>query len=196
MNVETVAAAPPHPSPWVSIWFSPRRTIRGIVDSEAAPAWWPVVALTILGTAVFDLQFDSAGALNPSASFMPVVIGAAQIVFGVLVGPFLLAFVGSWFGGEGDPSDIRQGLAWGYLPQAAASLCWIPIAVTSGNALAGDAADVPWLVVIASLIVSAGALWSLVTQVITLAEAQRFSILRAVASLVILLIPVMLLGAL
>ena len=42
----------------------------------------------------------------------------------------------------------------------------------------------------------ASGLWSFVTQVITLAEVQRFSVLRALASLLILAVPLLILGML
>jgi hypothetical protein len=195
VNEET-AAASPHPSPWVSIWFSPRRTIRRIVDSDAPPNWWPVIGLVLLVNIFAVLEFDPPGAVNLSRSFMPVAIGAAQTIFAVLVGPFLLAFVGSWLGGEADPSEIRQAIAWGYAPVAVAGLCYIPIPLIYGRTLTEVDTEIPLLVVILTMVFAVGAFWSVVTQVITLAEVQRFSIVRAIASMLILVIPTLLLGLL
>jgi hypothetical protein len=191
-----IAESAPFPSPWRTIWFSPRKTIRRIVDAQEPPSWWPVVALAALGQASAALAFDPDGSLSISRSFMPVVIGVAQTIFGVLVGPFLLAFVGSWFGGEADPSEIRQAVAWGYVPMAVAGLCWIPLALWYQGRISAPETEIPLAVVPLKLAVLVGGLWSIVTQIITLAEVQRFSILKAIASIAVVMIPVVLLGML
>jgi len=113
--------APALPSPWLTTWFSPRRTIRRIVDAEAPPGWWPVIALALLGQVFALMQFDT---YSQPETEMPLAL--VPLMLAALVGVF----------------------------------------------------------------------WSIVTQVIMLAEVQRFSILRAIASMVILLIPALLLGLL
>jgi len=188
------AAASPSPSPWVSIWFSPRRTIRRIVDADAPPPWWPVIALAMVGQIIGSLQFDASGDVNLSRSFMPVAIGLAQTIFSVLVGPFLLAFVGSWFGGEADPTDIRQAVAWSYVPIAFAGLLLIPALLLYGNPMANPNPEVPLSVLILTFMAGIGAFWTLVIEVITFAEVQRFSIVRSIATIAILLIPTLFLG--
>lgn len=142
------------------------------------------------------MQFDPDETVNVSQSAMPVVLGALQTVFGVLVGPFLLAFVGGWLGGEADPGEIRQAIAWGYLPFAVAGLCWIPLALAYRGTLSQPEPEVPLALVPLVLAAMVGVSWSIVTQVIMLAEVQRFSIFRAIASMVVLLIPAFLLGLL
>lgn len=64
-------------------------------------------------------------------------------MFGVLVGPFLLAFAGEWFGGEADPGDIRQAIAWGYAPFAVAGLCWIPLALWYKGRISAPGTEIP-----------------------------------------------------
>ena len=187
---------PAFPSPWLTTWFSPRRTIRRIVEAEAPPSWWPVIALALLGQVFGLMQFDPDETVNVSQSAMPVVLGALQTVFGVLVGPFLLAFVGGWLGGEADPGEIRQAIAWGYLPFAVAGLCWIPLALAYRGTLSQPEPEIPLALVPLVLAAMVGVSWSIVTQVIMLAEVQRFSIFRAIASMVVLLIPAFLLGLL
>jgi hypothetical protein len=152
--------------------------------------------LAVLGQAVAALAFDPDGSLSFARSFMPVVIGVAQTIFGVLIGPFLLAFIGGWLGGEADPSEIRQAIAWGYAPFAVAGLCWIPLALWYRGSISAPEAEIPLAVVPLMLVVVVGAIWSAVAQIIMLAEVQRFSIIRAIASIVILMIPVLLLGLL
>lgn len=192
MSVEAGTLAPAA-SPWLTIWFQPRRTMRHIVDAEAPPRWWPVVALAVLVQSASLLQFDFDGGVNVGASVMPVAIGALQLVFGVLIGPFLLAFIGGWFGGEADPGEIRHAVAWSYMPYSVATLAALPVAFAYSGSLADPASEVPLALLPLLLLPLAGACWSLVTQVVTLAEVQRFSVLRALASLLVLAIPAVLL---
>lgn len=163
------------------------------------PSWVPVVALAALTQGFVSLQADpSDGTLSLSRSAMPVIIGVLQLVFGVLVGPFLLAFVGSWFGGDADPTDIRQAIAWSYVPVGVGALCGVPPLIAFGGPTTPD--DIPqsplqWIALLSVLAIALAWAWAFVLEVITLAEVQRFSILRALACIVILLIPVLLLGA-
>ena len=123
---------------------------------------------------------------------MPAALGSAGTIFGVLIGPFILAFVGGWLGGNADPAEIRQAVAWSYAPFAVAGLCWMPVAILYRD----RSSDMPVTLLPLVLAALIGALWSLVTQVAMLAEVQQFSILRAIASIVIVLIPTLLLGSL
>jgi hypothetical protein len=89
------------PNPWRTMWFSPRWTIRRIVDAEVRPSWVPVVALAILNGAIRSLQLEPKdNSFSAAQSFYPVVIGGAQFVFAIVVGPILLAVVGGWLGGR------------------------------------------------------------------------------------------------
>ena len=166
------------------------------MDAEVRPAWWPVTALAIIGQAVAALVFEPDGTLSMSGSFMPVTIGMAQTVFGVFIGPFLLAFVGGWLGGDADPSDIRQAIAWGFAPFAVGGLCWIPVELLYRGRVSAPETEISLLMLPLMLAVNVGAYWSVVTQVIMLAEVQKFSIWRAIASMGILFVPLLLLGLL
>jgi len=184
MDAEAIAAPRP-PSPWISIWFSPRRTIRRIVDAEVPPSFWPVVMLYLLGEAVAALKFDAAGAVDWNGSSMPLGISVVGVGLRVQVAPGFLALIGRWFGGEAKAGEIQQAFAWGFIPAAVAGLI---LALTV--LIYGDIERVSTIpVLILGLIALVVYLWSYVTQVITLAEVQRFTILRAIASMVILVAP-------
>lgn len=195
METELVAA-PPLPNPWRTIWFAPRRTIRAIIDREERPSFVGVIVLAAVHQVLASLQVDPyEGSFSASRSAMPIALGVIQLVFGILVGPFLLAFVGGWLGGEGDPADIRQGVAWSYVPHAVGGLFLLPMLIAYGGppSAEGPETALQWLAIPFALASLALTLWSGVLHVITLAEVQRFSILRAIASVVILLIPLILL---
>src|SRR5687768_14341988 len=94
--------------PWRTIWFSPRRTMRELLASDVRPAWTLVVSLAALHGALATLAGLAArGELSVGQAAMPTIIGVLQVFFGVLIGPFLLAFSGGWFGGQADPDEIR-----------------------------------------------------------------------------------------
>lgn len=190
--------SPPAANPWLSIWLSPRQTIRHEVDAEAEHRsdWRPVVALAMVVQGIASLQ-TAEGAISVSMSVMPVILGMLQVLGGVLIGPFLLAFVGGWLGGDADPSDIRPAVAWSYVPYVVGAVVWAPLMFLYPTPPDGTEATVPLgLAALAFLALMASGLWSFVTQVITLAEVQRFSVLRALASLLILAVPLLILGML
>jgi hypothetical protein len=187
------------PIPWRSVWFSPRLTIRQVLATDPRPSWTAVIALAALHQVFASLQVDPVeGTFSASRSVMPAILGAVQIVFGVLVGPFLLAFAGSWLGGEADADDIRHAVAWSYVPHAIVGLLWIPILIAFGGppADATPAGTAQSIAALLALVIFAGAVWTLVLEVIMIAEVQRFAIWCAIVSIVILLIPLILLGAL
>lgn len=106
-----------------------------------------------------------------------------------------------WCPGEADADDIRQSVTWSYVPFAVAGLLVIPVVLAYGGS--PDAADphdsvtAPAIATLTAVLITVVAIvWTLVLQVTTLAGVQRFSILRAIASMIILVIPLLLLAAL
>lgn len=201
-DAEVLDAAPVTPRPWRTIWFSPRGTMRELLASEVRPGWTLVVGLAALHGALATLGGLAAkGELSVNMAAMPTIIGVLQVVFGVLVGPFLLAISGGWFGGQADPEEIRQSLAWSYAPFAVTAVCWIPVMLAGGGAVAavqGDAASASMvlkalLLLAVTLVYVAALFWTFVLQVITLAEVQHFSVPRSLGSIVVWMMPLLLL---
>ncbi len=184
-------------NPWLTIWFSPRRTVRAIVDADVRPSLVPVIALVGLIYALSSLQLDpSDRTLSISRSMFPLVIGVLQLIFGILVGPFLLAFVGGWLGGEADPTDIRQAVAWSYVPFVTAAVIYLPPMLIMFGARAFDPEQLAptgsfgfpvWqavLVGLLGLLDVVALIWTVVLQVIMLAcgGSQSGGRLRACSS--------------
>lgn len=190
-------------TPWVTMWFMPRVTVRRLIDAEEKPSWIPVVTLAGIHQSLQWLQTHhgfTSGSDAVTALVFALLFGGAALVYSVLIGPFLLAFVGGWLGGTGDADDIRQAVAWSYVPTGAATALWIPVLAAYGwRAFSADLAPrspAQWIVLPVLLAISAAAIWTLLLQIGGLAEAQRFSIVRAVLSILILSVPLLLLGAL
>jgi hypothetical protein len=205
MTPETLDAVSVTARPWRTIWFSPRRTMQELLASDVRPGWTLVVGLAALHGALATLGGLSAkGALSFNMAVMPTIIGVLQVVFGVLVGPFFLAFSGGWFGGQADPEEIRQSLAWSYAPFAVTAVFWIPVLLAGGGAVGTVPADAPsasmalkgLLLLAVGLVYVAALLWTFVLQVITLAEVQHFSVPRSLGSIVVWMVPLLLLKVL
>jgi hypothetical protein len=194
----------PTPRPWRTIWFSPRRTIRAVVDSEVRPSWVPVVALAVLHQVLASIlgAMGPDGTISSTRVTMPAIIAGLEVIFGVIVGPFYLAFTGRWFGGDADPGEIRQSMAWSYVPVAVATILQVMMfalstflpreSIAAGEVTASEIGAA--LILVGSIAVYVVVLaWAVVLQVVTLAEVQRFSIRRAIGNLLILFIPLLLL---
>ena len=190
--------------PWRTIWFSPRRTMRELLASEVRPGWTLVVGLAALHAALATLGgLAMKGQLSFTMAAIPTSFVCCKLVFGVLIGPFFLAFSGGWFGGQADPEEIRQSLAWSYAPIAVTAVCWIPVLLVGGpvasvpvSPLSASMILRALLVLVAFVAYIAAFLWAFVLQVITLAEVQHFSVPRSLGSIVVWMIPLLLLAAL
>jgi Yip1 domain len=189
-------------SPWVTMWFAPRVTVRRLVEMEEKPSWIPVVALAGLHHSLQWLQTNHKVLASDgvTAVFFALLFGGAALVYSVLIGPFLLAFVGGWLGGAGDADDIRQAVAWSYVPTAVACAMWIPVIIAYGwRTFSADLTPKSAAQVLALpplLLISVAVFWTIAIQVGAVAEAQRFSILRSIASIVILSLPILLFAGL
>src|SRR5687767_12452789 len=118
----------PAPNPWRGMWFSPRRTIRGILEAETKPSWITIILLAAAHNSLLSVQLDpGADTVSISRSMFPTIVAVLQFVFGILVGPFLLAIVGGWLGGEADPTEIRHAVVWSNVPFAVATAAWVPV---------------------------------------------------------------------
>jgi Yip1-like protein len=180
------------------MWFAPRVTVRRLIETEERPSWVPVVALAGINQGFVWLQnhsqFAFRGGVETAAGFA-LFFGAVTLVYSVLVGPFLLAFVGGWLGGDGDPVDIRQAVAWSLVPQAVAAPLWIPLLAAYGRN-AFNPQGLPLMALALVFLIAIAAFWTLPLQVAGLAEALRFSIWRALLSIFILSLPLFVFGAL
>lgn len=183
--------ASPTPSPWRTIWLSPRQTIRGVVSANVRPSLVPVV-----GIAFIAVLLNAANTALSSPPLWRSLLRGGAIAFCVMTGyiafgPVLLAWHGRWRNGVGGRREIRQALAWGYAPIAASVICWLPLWIaTNGSAYDYDIRLPPILRLLtlppflaANLL---GPIWSFGLTVVMLAEVQRFSVWRAIDGIVML----------
>ena len=188
--VGELTPAPPPLNPWRTIWFSPRQTIRAIVDSDERPSLVPVVGIAFI--AVF------LNLVNTVLSAPPIwrsLLRAVALVFSAMTayfasGPIVLAWYGRKRNAVGGRQEIRQALAWGYAPIAVSAVCWVPLWIaTDGSTYDYDISLPPVLRVLTLPLFFAAdwvaPIWNLAMTVVMLSEVQRRSAWQAIDSIII-----------
>jgi len=186
------AADPPPfstPNPWRTIWFSPRRTVRQLMATEERPSWVLAFALGIIGTVMAGMHrarsLPSATPLALAKASLALVI--AQIVR-IWLAPLALAWLRNRRMPTTNPRDIREALAWSYVPLAASAVLWVPVFLftnSKGQPTTAHSLGVLSLEVLRFAAWSVCATWSWVIAVAALKEVQRTSWWGSVGQLVV-----------
>lgn len=106
------------PNPFLTIWLSPRETIRRIVEWN--PNYWVIALGCLLGVA----QVSDPSMLRVfGGNLSPAVIYAIVLVVGPLAGlvqlgiwSLLTCWTGRWLGGTASVRQIAAAVAWSYIP--------------------------------------------------------------------------------
>lgn len=174
--------------PWLTIWTTPRRTIREIVDHDPRYGvlliYWLATTATLLGL----LSGTNTGE-RQSVVFIFALAGLAGAVLGPLclyVRGAIFCWTGKWFGGCAPASHVRAAIAWSHVPYLCSwgvKLIQVPvfgaIVFTRGGAFATAYPDHLWLVDAQTTIQWAVAAWGVVVSLLCMAEVQKYSLVRA-----------------
>jgi len=106
------------PSPFATLWLSPRQTIQRIVGRRPAYLVLPLAALgTVCG---FYMQLVSIGLAAPwddwRLSVLALVIAAAFGLVWLYPSALILSWIGLLLGGEATARQMRAVLAWSTVP--------------------------------------------------------------------------------
>ncbi len=164
-------------SPWLTVWFSPRRTVERLVATRPTYFVWP---LAILGaTASFYSQIsviDSAGyLLNWQLALSLLLFGALVGTVWLYLSGFMLSWIGGLLGGRASALHMRTVFAWSALPTILGFVIILVIATTAGRGGALD--SVP-------LLVAAASIWSFVVFLLMLGRVQNFGFWRTILTYV------------
>jgi hypothetical protein len=199
------ALPPPFPEPiepivpWISIWTRPRATLRRILEGDPLRSVYFLAALGGVAGAVNLATTSGFGDTLPVAATIAVALlgGALGGILSLFIFTGLVRVAGRWLGGRGATHEIMAALAWANVPTIAGLLLWLPRAVFLGEEMFRS---VPWSLegnppasLFFALLELARALvdfWGLVITLKCVAEAHRFSAWRALGTL--LLVGVML----
>ncbi len=130
-------------SPWLTIWYMPRITMRAILDTD--PKKDVLLIAILIGLVSFFSGMLWAMMSTPDLVFMLIGLGIT-VILGPIVGLAWLYIMGGilWFtgmllGGQGTAEEIRTALAWGNIPTLAFSALLIPVMLIFGVALPSPA---------------------------------------------------------
>ena len=190
-------------NPWISIWMSPRDTMKRILKGDPKRH---VIVLGALAGGITLLNFFLSAALGflptpppaPLLPYLPVLtltapfLGAGLGIAGVYLGGFAMEWCGRALGGVGNAVNVRAAVAWSQVPEICFSIAVLLILLGSGV----------WQAVVPALPdPNAGAvsttvshfttmrgleaivsLWSFVVMLHCVGEAHRFSAWRALGA--------------
>lgn len=182
-------------SNWLTIWLSPRATIRRIVAKNPNRSLWTLAAIYGFSSLLGTFQSFSLGSV---LGIVPLFILALVIapIWGYIIfaiWSWMVSWTGRWLKGMGDFQTVRAAYAWSCVPILFSGLIWVVMLIVFGSALfavpAGGQAIFPQAQAILLLALLLGkvvlSIWSLVIYLNALAEVQGFSILRAIGNVVI-----------
>ena len=134
---------------------------------------------------------------------MVAVSGPIVGILGLFFGSWLVRVTGRWLGGTAGSEEVRCSIAWGSVPAVWGSVLWIPAIALTGSGLfksemPESIGGTALLIALALLIVQVGtAIWTFITSLHCLGEAQGFSAWRAFGNFllagVIVMVPIVLL---
>jgi len=172
------------PSPFKTIWISPRATVRRIVAEN--PRLHVVLLACLSGVGE---SLNRASRRNAGDRFSITVILGLACVLGPLGGlltlwisSHLLSFTGKLVGGRGNREHLKTAIAWATVPVVFALPLWIPNLLLFGSEMftsrtprldSQPALVVPFMAItLAQLILS---IWSVVLLCQTVTEVQGYS---------------------
>lgn len=122
-------------NPFITIWFSPKRTIRGIVDQN------PNFLVLFLALATGAVEVAMQGVTLASSANAPLlwtiivcaVIGGILGLIGLYFFGLLYRWIGSWFGGKATGPEVRAAIAWAKVPTFVIFGIWLLIYLIGGD---------------------------------------------------------------
>ena len=176
-------------SPFITIWESPRATIRRIVDADPRRL---VPLLFFAGGVRSGMTIPIPASISPE--MFPLVLALVCVGAGVIAIPmsygsaWYLRWIGSWFGGIASRAEVRASIAWAAVPSivGTALLLGIRLALYGTEIFRDEQPTVdaasPLLTTSLSLAPLIFAVWSGVASIVCFAEVNRFSTTRAVVA--------------
>jgi hypothetical protein len=176
-------------SPFVTIWESPRATIRRIVDTDPRRA---VNAIFFVAGAVGALDGFGQWASNFELPLLAVVpgclaLGALNVPLGH-ANAWYKGWVGRLLGGRATRPEVVAVGAWSTIPVVTShAVLWaIRLALYGTEVFAAEQPTIDaaprWLRLSFTIAGAVFTLWSVTVSVVGFAEVNRFSLVRSIAT--------------
>jgi signal peptidase I len=177
------------PSPWLSVWFSPRNTIERIVASNPRRHVLLLAALGAMSAVVLHLL--NAGAATELLDWRIIAIvalvGATLGIANLYLTGLLFSWCGRILGGRASATDVRAAFAWGAVPSVASlAICLAVLAVLSlsgGADVSRPASRTTFIALQASMGILG--LWTLIATMLMLGRVHRFGFWRTALCVVL-----------
>lgn len=170
-------------NPWLSIWVSPRKTIRALVAYDVN---FRLILLCAIYGFQYMLQASQFLALGQHSSLLLIVIIAAvlsipvgYILFNVM--SFFYYFLGKLIKGKGSFKEVRAATYWSSVPIVVSIVVWIVLMAVYGNNLFVPGYEKQMTTAMLSVNMTAGiaqivlGVWGFIIFLHALGEVQGFS---------------------
>ena len=176
-------------NPWRSIWFSPRQTVRALINADDPPSWVPAFLVFLIGSWLerVNLLWAQGHLRLPLAVVRATVLRFALHCAVFWATAWFLGVYGRRQRGVGTAKNLRLALGWSCAPFLPYLLAWGPIWILSGGPLyaEADVQSIGWAVAwLLYLLVSIAWVWMPILMVVTVAEVHRFPVWQSIESLV------------
>ena len=184
-------------NPWATIWTRPRATIRRIVETDVR---YQVTFLAILSGALIWLERrwsnPSTASAFPMLVVIAVIVGAILGIIELYINGALLKWAGAALGGVASYAEVRAALAWSRVPViVAVSIGILAILLGTDGPMLGT--ETEYSSSGASVLMVHGALviWGFVVMLKCIGEVHRFSVWRALGSILLIVLAIVLILA-
>ena len=97
-------------NPWKTLWTKPTATFATLISE--APGYNVLTLSILMGFGSALGQLSGSGLSLPQALGLTLLLGPVMGLGELFLGSWLLAQVGRWLGGQGEPLAIRTVMAW------------------------------------------------------------------------------------
>ncbi len=190
---------------FLTIWTSPRQTIRSILDSGNTKY---IYMLAMVAGITNSLDRASGSSAGDDTSLwlillLAFILGPIGGIITLHIGAFLIRWTGNWIGGAGDKSDIKVAYAWTNVPAIIGLILWILQLLLFGDEMFTtemDRVDSNTSLYVLFFVIAAIEMvlmvWGIIILIKGIAEAQRFSSWKAIGNLLlsalVVLVPIIL----
>jgi hypothetical protein len=176
----------------LSIWKTPRSTMRAVLDNASVASFFPLAAIWGIWKNLSDVLRHKVSPDELSAAAIVGINAAFGVAFGIAVG-FLFAVVVRWvgkaFGSRANTREVSLVIAWSEVPYVPALVALLLLLAGGGDAMVFNSVSTtsslsPLLAALASMYTVFAlmlGIWSSVIAVIGLSEAGGIGIGRSIA---------------
>ena len=116
------------PNPFISIWTSPRDTLKRIVEHDPEHKVLLITCLAGIVNLIGEYSNKSLGDAYDVTLLLilAVILGPIFGVIGLYLGAWLIGLTGKWLGGQASTEHLRTAIAWANVPVIMVLVLFIP----------------------------------------------------------------------